>query len=77
MIHAVRLKRQWLRWVWQVRATLTLKMTLFYGALFVGVTMLTLYGTRKVIETYAENVIRREMNAGSALFDRISVMQQR
>ncbi len=77
MIHAVRLKRQWLRWVWQVRATLTLKMTLFYGALFVGVTMLTLYGTRKVIETYAENVIRREMNVGSALFDRISVMQQR
>ena len=52
-------------------------MTLFYGALFVAVTTLTLFGTRNAIESYAENVIRREMNVGSALFDRISAMQLR
>ena len=77
MIRAARLKRRCLHWLWHVRARLTIKMTLFYGALFVAVTMSTLYGTQAAIESYAENVIRREMNVGSALFDRISVMQQR
>lgn len=77
MMGALRLKRLWLR-VWRaVQSTLTIRMTLFYGALFVGVTTLTLYGTRNAIESYAENVIRREMDVGSALFDRISAMQLR
>ena len=77
MIRAARLKRLYLHWLWHVRSRLTIKMTLFYGALFLAVTVSTLYGTRGAIESYAENVIRREMNAGSALFDRISAMQQR
>ena len=50
-------------------------MTLFYGVLFLGVSMLSLYGTRKAIENYAEQSIRREMAVGSALFDRIAAMQ--
>ncbi|MBJ7375747.1 MAG: EAL domain-containing protein [Sphingobium sp.] len=50
-------------------------MTLFYGALFVAVSMLSLFGTRKAIESYAESQIRREMTVGSALFDRIAAMQ--
>tara|TARA_R110000868_G_scaffold193554_12_gene438566 strand:- start:1196 stop:3457 length:2262 start_codon:yes stop_codon:yes gene_type:complete len=58
-----------------MQSTLTLKMTLFYGALFVAVSMLSLYGTRKAIESYAESVIRREMAVGSALFDRIATLQ--
>ena len=65
----------WQRWVWRLQSTLTLRMTLFYGALFVGVSMLALYGTRMAIETYAEKSIRREMAVGSALFDRIAAMQ--
>ncbi|RJG52264.1 EAL domain-containing protein [Sphingobium terrigena] len=77
MTRLVKLKRLWLRWQRTVQSTLTIRMTLFYGALFIGVTSLTLYGTRNAIESYAENVIRREMNVGSALFDRISAMQLR
>jgi diguanylate cyclase (GGDEF)-like protein len=71
------LKRLWQRWLHKVQSRLTVRMTLFYGALFVGVTTLTLYGTRNAIESYAENVVRREMDVGSALFDRISAMQLR
>ncbi|WP_230189534.1 EAL domain-containing protein [Sphingobium sp. CECT 9361] len=48
---------------------------MFYGALFVAVSILSLYGTRKAIESYAESVIRREMAVGSALFDRIAILQ--
>ncbi|MBV2148501.1 EAL domain-containing protein [Sphingobium sp. AS12] len=77
MTRAFRLKRRWRRWRRAARSTLTIRMTLFYGALFVAVTTLTLFGTRNAIEIYAENVIRREMNVGSALFDRISAMQLR
>ncbi|CAN5146804.1 hypothetical protein BH11PSE5_BH11PSE5_04980 [soil metagenome] len=58
-----------------MQSTLTLKMTMFYGALFVAVSILSLYGTRKAIESYAESVIRREMAVGSALFDRIAILQ--
>lgn len=77
MTRALRLKRLWRRWRRAAQSTLTIRMTLFYGALFVAVTTLTLFGTRNAIESYAENVIRREMNVGSALFDRISAMQLR
>lgn len=77
MTRAFRLKRRWRRWRRAAQSTLTIRMTLFYGALFVAVTTLTLFGTRNAIESYAENVIRREMNVGSALFDRISAMQLR
>ena len=75
MTFAARLRRAWQRSVLRVQSTLTLKMTLFYGALFVAVSMLSLYGTRKAIENYAEKAIRREMTAGSALFDRIATLQ--
>ena len=67
--------RLWRRWVGRLQSTLTLRMTLFYGMLFLGVSMLSLYGTRKAIEAYAEQSIRREMAVGSALFDRIAAMQ--
>lgn len=77
MTRTLRLKRLWRRWRRAAQSTLTIRMTLFYGALFVAVTTLTLFGTRNAIESYAENVIRREMNVGSALFDRISAMQLR
>ena len=56
---ALALTGLWQRWVWRLQSTLTLRMTLFYGALFVGVSMLALYGTRMAIETYAEKSIRR------------------
>lgn len=77
MTRALRLKRLWQRWRRAAQSTLTIRMTFFYGALFVAVTTLTLFGTRNAIESYAENVIRLEMNVGSALFDRISAMQLR
>ena len=73
----LRLKRRWLRWRRTAQSTLTIRMTLFYGALFLAVMTLTLLGTRQAIESYAENAIRHEMNVGSALFDRISAMQRR
>lgn len=75
MIRAPSLRRLWRRAVWRLQSTLTFRMTLFYGALFVAVSMLSLLGTRKAIETYAESQIRREMTVGSALFDRIAAMQ--
>ncbi|MDI1296575.1 MAG: EAL domain-containing protein [bacterium] len=77
MNRGIRLRRQWYRWMLRVRSTLTVKMTLFYGALFVAAMMLSLYGTRKAIENYAEDAIRKEMTVGSALFDRIAAMQFR
>ncbi|WP_235954502.1 putative bifunctional diguanylate cyclase/phosphodiesterase [Sphingobium psychrophilum] len=75
MIRIAALKRLWRRTVWRFQSTLTFRMTLFYGALFAAVSMLSLYGTRKAIESYAESQIRREMTVGSALFDRIAAMQ--
>lgn len=75
MIRAAAFKRLWRRTVWRFQSTLTFRMTLFYGALFVAVSMLSLFGTRKAIESYAESQIRREMTVGSALFDRIAAMQ--
>lgn len=75
MIHIIPVKRLWRRAVWRLQSTLTFRMTLFYGALFVVVSTLSLLGTRKAIESYAESEIRREMTVGSALFDRIATMQ--
>ncbi|WP_088201825.1 cache domain-containing protein [Sphingobium sp. Z007] len=75
MIRTTALKRLWRRTVWRFQSTLTFRMTLFYGALFAVASMLSLYGTRKAIESYAESQIRREMTVGSALFDRIAAMQ--
>jgi diguanylate cyclase (GGDEF)-like protein len=56
-------------------SSLSRKMTLFYGALFVCAVAMILGGTRMGIERYAERIINREMLAGSAVFDRIASMR--
>jgi diguanylate cyclase (GGDEF)-like protein len=56
-------------------ATLSRKMTLFYGGLFILAVAMILTGTRMGIERYAERIINREMLAGSAVFDRVAGMR--
>jgi len=62
------------RWLLRLVSTLTLKMTLLYGAMFALASLLSLMGTREAIERYAERVIHNEMKSGSAIFDRIAQM---
>ncbi len=62
------------RWVLHILSRLTVKMTLFYGAMFAVATTLSLVGTRNAIESYAESVIGNEMTVGGAIFDRIANM---
>ncbi len=59
----------------RVESTLSLKMTLFYGALFVVTVALILAGARQGIERYAEILINREMTAASAVFDRVASLR--
>lgn len=63
------------RTIVKLLSRLSIKMTLFYGAMFTVATALTLMGTRTAIERYAETSINREMTAGGAVFDRIATMQ--
>ncbi|MCE7796562.1 EAL domain-containing protein [Sphingobium sufflavum] len=53
---------------------LSVRMTIFYAALFVAVTGLSLFGTQLAIERYAERSVHREMLAGAAVFNRIADM---
>lgn len=53
---------------------LSVRMTIFYAALFVAVTGLSLLGTQLAIERYAERSVHREMLAGAAVFNRIADM---
>jgi diguanylate cyclase (GGDEF)-like protein len=59
----------------RARSTLSIRMTLFFGGLFVAATLLSLAGTRTAIESYAEDTINQEMTAGSAVYERIATMQ--
>ena len=71
------MRRAMTRWRRQLRrpASLSVKMTLFYGLLVIVVIALILGGTRIGIARYAERNIGREMAAGSAVFDRIATMR--
>ncbi|MFY9352516.1 MAG: EAL domain-containing protein [Sphingobium sp.] len=71
------LRRRYRRAVLRLRSALTVKMTLLYGAMFVAVMGVSLYATRSAIERYADGAIRKEMTAGSALFDRMTALQFR
>lgn len=71
------MRRRAMRMVADLRGRLTFKLTLLYGTLFVLVTILSLAATRAAIERYAEETIRRDMQTGSAVFDRITTMQLR
>lgn len=68
------MRRKAMRMVADLRGRLTFKLTLLYGTLFVLVTILSLAATRAAIERYAEETIRRDMQTGSAVFDRITTM---
>ena len=59
----------------RLTSRLSVKMTLFFGAMFALATIISLVGTRIAVERYAENSINREMTAGSAVFERIAAMQ--
>ena len=63
------------RTIVKLLSRLSIKMTLFYGAMFTLATVLTLVGARSAIEHYAETSINREMTSGGAVFDRIATMQ--
>jgi diguanylate cyclase (GGDEF)-like protein len=63
------------RMIVKLLSRLSIKMTLFYGAMFTLATVLTLVGARSAIEHYAETSINREMTSGGAVFDRIATMQ--
>ncbi|MDO6415819.1 EAL domain-containing protein [Sphingomonas sp. BIUV-7] len=54
---------------------LTVKLVLFYGAMFAAAALLSLWGTREAIRANAEQTIIREMTVGSSIFDRIAAMQ--
>ena len=71
------LQRRYRRAVLRLRSALTVKMTLLYGAMFAAVMGVSLYATRSAIERYADGAIRKEMTAGSALFDRMTALQFR
>ena len=71
----VRLPFRVRRLILKMLSTLSVKMTLFYGVLFVLTTTLSVLGTRAAVEAYAEDQINHEMMVGSAVFDRIAVMQ--
>jgi diguanylate cyclase (GGDEF)-like protein len=62
-------------WVIGLSSRLSVKLTIFYGAMFAAAALLSLWGTRNAIETNAEHAIIREMTAGSSIFDRIASMQ--
>ncbi len=71
-----------LRWSFKTRrvlygimSRLSLKLTLFFAAMFAVATAISLVGTRVAVESYAEKAIDREMTAGSAVFERIAQMQ--
>ncbi len=63
------------RMIVKLLSRLSIKMTLFYGAMFTLATVLTLVGARSAIEHYAETSINKEMTSGGAVFDRIATMQ--
>ncbi|MCP1470557.1 diguanylate cyclase (GGDEF)-like protein [Sphingobium sp. OAS761] len=71
------LKRRWRRQLLRLSSGLTVKMTMLYGAMFVAVMGVSLFATRNAIEHYAQGVIRQEMTVGSALFDRMTMLQFR
>jgi diguanylate cyclase (GGDEF)-like protein len=56
------------------QSRLSVKMTLFFAAMFAAASLLSLAGARSAIEAYAEQSINRDMSAGSAVFDRIAAM---
>jgi len=62
-------------WAMGLSSRLSVKLTIFYGAMFAAAALLSLWGTRNAIETNAEHAIIREMTAGSSIFDRIASMQ--
>lgn len=71
-----------IRWSFKTRrvlygilSRLSLKMTLFFAAMFAVATAISFVGTRVAVESYAEKAINREMTAGSAVFERIAQMQ--
>ncbi len=63
------------RYVLAILSRLSVKMTLFFAAMFALATAISLVGTRVAVERYAENSINREMAAGSAVFERIAELQ--
>ncbi len=63
------------RMLLRILSRLSVKMTLFFAAMFALATVISLVGTRTAIERYAEKSINREMTAGSAVFERIAEMQ--
>lgn len=58
-----------------VLSRLSVKMTLFFAAMFALATAISLVGTRVAVERYAESSINRDMSAGSAVFERIADLQ--
>lgn len=63
------------RFLLRILSRLSVKMTLFFAAMFALATVISLVGTRVAVEQYAENSVNREMAAGSAVFERIAEMQ--
>ncbi|WP_233281498.1 putative bifunctional diguanylate cyclase/phosphodiesterase [Sphingomonas changnyeongensis] len=66
--------RIWRRSATWLGATLTVRMTIFFGLMFALTSALTLIGTQAAIARYAERMIRDQMRTGSAIFDRIAAM---
>lgn len=63
------------RLIYRAISRISIKMTVFFAAMFAVATIVSIVGTRVVIESYAEKAINREMAAGSAVFERIAKMQ--
>ena len=63
------------RMLLRIMSRLSVKMTLFFAAMFALATVISLVGTRTAVENYAEQSINREMTAGSAVFERIAELQ--
>ncbi len=58
-----------------VGATLSRKMTLFFGGLFAVALGLILIGSRIVIEHYAERIVYRELTAQRRVFQRLAMIR--
>jgi diguanylate cyclase (GGDEF)-like protein len=63
------------RFILTVLSRMSVKMTLFFAAMFALATAISFVGTRVAVEQYAERSINRDMAAGSAVFERIAQLQ--
>lgn len=63
------------RWLRRLSASLSAKLTLFYGGLFALAVTLIVLGAQSGMTLYAERMIEREMAAGAQVFDRVTTMR--